>query len=184
MTRSAPTRLAAAELAFREGHYYESETMAALAAEGFDAGSSGATRSMIAGARAAHAASGEERALALDRVGRASATSKELERLAALGKLAAAVELELLSCIELFTRLARQRISSRMKGDIRWPRAQFAARFGLRPSFDLARSVAQLLHLVDDPVACLSFRNVFAHTLAFSGEYDEALGIARVTRRR
>jgi ATP/maltotriose-dependent transcriptional regulator MalT len=38
--------------------------------------------------------------------------------------------------------------------------------------------VAQLLHLVDDPVARSSFRNVFAHTLASSGEYDEALAIA------
>ncbi len=179
-SRAAPQlRLAAAELAFREGHYYESETMAALAAEDFDAGSSGATRSMIAGARAAHAASGEERALALYRKARASATSKELERLAALGELAAAVELELPSCIELFDEIGppedlepHQRVTYVGRG------LNLQARFGLRPSFDLARSVAQLLHLVDDPVARSSFRNVFAHTLASSGEYDEALGIA------
>ena len=172
-------RLAAAELAFREGHYYESETMAALASQEFGEGSSGATRSMIVGARAAHAASSEERAIALYRRARASATSKDLERSAALGELAAAVELESPSCIELFHEIGpaddlepHERVTYVGRG------LNLQARFGLKPSFDLARSVAQLLHLVDDPVARSSFRNVFAHTLASSGEYDEALLIA------
>ena len=171
-------RLAAAELAFREGHYYESETMAALACQEFGEDSSGATRSMIVGARAAHAASGEERAIALYRKARASATSPDLERLAALGELAAAVELESPTCIELFTQIGppedlepHERVTYVGRG------LNLQARFGLRPSFDLARSVAQLLHFVDDPVARSSFRNVFAHTLASSGEYDEALAI-------
>jgi LuxR family transcriptional regulator, maltose regulon positive regulatory protein len=178
--RAAPElRLAAAELAFREGHYYESETMAALASDEFGEGSTGATRSMIVGARAAHAASREERAIALYRQARASSTSPDLERLAALGELAAAVELESPSCIDLFHEIGppeelepHERVTYVGRG------LNLQARFGLAPSFDLARSVAQLLHLVDDPVARSSFRNVFAHTLASSGEYDEALGIA------
>jgi LuxR family transcriptional regulator, maltose regulon positive regulatory protein len=172
-------RLAAAELAFREGHYYESETMAALASEEFGEGSSGSTRSMIVGARAAHAASGEERAIALYRKARASATSSDLERSAALGELAAAVELESPTCLDLYEEIGppedlepHERVAYVGRG------LNLQARFGLRPSFDLARSVAQLLHLVDDPVARSSFRNVFAHTLASSGEYDEALAIA------
>ena len=172
-------RLAAAELAFREGHYYESETMAALASQEFGEGSSGATRSMIVGARAAHAASGEERALALYRRARSSAPSRELERSAALGELAAAVELESPTCIDLFNELGppedlepHERVTYVGRG------LNLQARFGIRPSFDLARSVAQLLHLVDDPVARSSFRNVFAHTLASSGAYDEALAVA------
>lgn len=171
-------RLAAAELAFREGHYYESETMAELAARAFDASSDGATRAMIVGARAAHAASGEDRAMALYKRARRSASSPDLERLAALGELAAAVELEIPSCIDLYNRIGppeqlepHERVTYVGRG------LNLQARFGIRPSFDLARSVAQLLYLVDDPVARSSFRNVFAHTLASSGAYDEALSI-------
>lgn len=172
-------RLAAAELAFREGHYYESETMAALASAEFDENSDGATRAMIVAARAAHAASGEERALALYRKARASAQSPELERQAAFGELAASVELEIPSCVDLFAEIGpaddlepHERVTYVGRG------LNLQARFGLRPSLDLARSVAQLLHLVEDPVARSSFRNVFAHTLASSGFYDEAVSVA------
>ncbi len=153
--------------------------MAALASQEFGEGSSGATRSMIVGARAAHAASGEERAIALYRRARASTTDPELERTAALGELAAAVELESSTCVDLFEEIGppedlepHERVAYVGRG------LSLQARFGLRPSFDLARSVAQLLHLVDDPVARSSFRNIFAHTLASSGEYDEALVVA------
>ncbi|HET9506919.1 MAG TPA: hypothetical protein VFO81_03170, partial [Gaiellaceae bacterium] len=94
--------LAAAELAFREGHYYESETMADLASQGLERGSEGATRAIMLAARAAHAASREERAFKLYQEARSSTDSPDLDRMAALGAIAAAVELESTSAMDLY----------------------------------------------------------------------------------
>jgi LuxR family maltose regulon positive regulatory protein len=177
--REAPAlRLAAAELAFREGHYYESETIAEVASRSLERGSEAATRAMMLAARAAHAASREQRAISLYQEARASTESPELERIAALGELAAAVELESPDAMRLYEELGpaerlepHERVMYVARG------LNLQTRFGLRPELDLARSVSQLLYLVDDPVARSSFRNVFAYTLASSGAYDEAMSV-------
>ena len=170
--------LAAAELAFREGHYYESETMAELASQGLERGSEGATRAILLAARAAHAASREERAFKLYQEARASTDSPDLDRMAALGAIAAAVELESTSAMSLYEELGpadglepHERVMYVARG------LNLQTRFGQRPTLDLARSVSQLLHLVEDPVSRSSFRNVFAYTLASSGAYDEAMEV-------
>ena len=170
--------LAAAELAFREGHYYESETVAELAAEGLMRGSEGSMRAIMLAARAAHAASREARAFQLYQEVRASTNAPDLKRMAALGAIAAAVELESTCAMDLYEELGpsdrlepHERVMYVARG------LNLQTRFGLRPSLDLARSVSQLLHLVDDPIARSSFRNVFAYTLASSGAYDEAMRV-------
>ena len=86
-------RLAGAELAFREGRYYESETLARLAAEEF-ANANAKARALVAAGRAAHAASREEEASDLYQEAFAIAMDPAVKRVAASGELAAAIELE------------------------------------------------------------------------------------------
>ena len=87
-------RLAGAELALREGRYYEAESLAVLAARDLgDAPDQAARASFVAG-RAAHVASREEEAKAYYKQAAAVAESQELVRRAEFGELQAAIELE------------------------------------------------------------------------------------------
>src|SRR6185436_13090122 len=91
----APTvRLASAELALREGRFYESETLAVLAARDLSSFPDLAARASLVAGRAAHVASREEEAKAHYQQAAASAQSPELIRRAEFGELQAAVELE------------------------------------------------------------------------------------------
>ena len=91
-----PVRLAAAELAFREGRFHESETLlrSPPATRGENDGEFVARAYIVAG-RAAHAASREDKALSSFQRARHSTASPELGRIAMHGELAAAIELEL-----------------------------------------------------------------------------------------
>ena len=93
-----------------------------------------------------------------------------------MGELGAAIELELAKAPDL----ARDLASS---GDLEpQERVVLAGRvlnlqacFALPVDLDAGRAARQLLHLVNDPVARCSFRNVFGYALAAWGQYDEAL---------
>jgi LuxR family transcriptional regulator, maltose regulon positive regulatory protein len=165
-----------AELAFREGRFHESESLAVIAAES-PALSPGATcNAYLVAGRAAHAASRAERAAEL--YGRAlrHAASGEQARAARLGELSAAIELERPDAPEILTALGTAEElppSTRIAYVIR--RLNLETRFGLPVSINEGRAMWQLLDHVHDPVARSSFRNVFGFALAASGLCEKAL---------
>ncbi|MBA2332628.1 MAG: hypothetical protein H0V94_07570, partial [Actinobacteria bacterium] len=87
--------LTAAELSFREGHYFASEVLAKTAAESLQKEPEIEMRSLIAAGRAAHAASRESEALAFYVRAKTVDALPELTRAAAMGDLVASIELEL-----------------------------------------------------------------------------------------
>ena len=87
-------RLAAAQLAFRDGRLHEAEVLAATAARSPGLAGDVRARAHLVAARAAHVASREEQAGALYALAGAAAVSPTLKRTAALGELIVAIELE------------------------------------------------------------------------------------------
>ena len=177
---SPDVRVLEAELAFREGRFHESESLAVLAAE--HESTPPATRShayLIAG-RAAHAASRASRAAALYGHAFAHAPTPESKRAAMLGELSAAIELERpdapailasLGSIDSLGPIERVTLVTR--------RINLETRFGLPVSFEEGRAMWQLLEHVPDPVARSSFRNVFGYALSAAGAHEEAIRITR-----
>lgn len=175
---SPHVRMVEAELAFREGRFHESESLAVLAAE--DHRTAPATRShaYLTAGRAAHAASRASRAAELYGHALAQARTPESKRTAKLGELSAAIELErpdapaILESLGSTDSLApadRVILVNRM--------INLETRFGLPVSFDEGRAMWQLLSHVPDPVARSSFRNVFGYALAAAGLCEEAVRI-------
>ena len=171
--------LASAELAFREGHYYASEILAKAAADSARTKDPDIElRALIAAGRAAHAASREREALSLYKRAKSIETEPELERVAAMGELVAAIELELpeaLDLAQILTNCDDLRPQERvvLAGRV----LNLQACYALPVDLDAGRAARQLLHLVDDPVARCSFRNVFGYALAACGQYQEALDL-------
>ena len=168
-------RLAAAQLAFRDGRLHEAEVLAEIAARSPGVADDVRARAHLVAARAAHVASREEQAGALYALAGASAVSPTLKRMAALGELIVAVELEREDAPALLTSLEQ--------GDILDPgerlvladrRLSLETHYGLRVNLEAARAAKQLLPHVADPLARTSFRNVYGYTLAVSGHFAEA----------
>ena len=94
-TATAPViRLATAEVAFREGRFYESEALAALAANDSDTEPELAAKSSFVAGRAAHVASRETQARSYYARARDLTTDPQRTRQAAFGELVAMIELE------------------------------------------------------------------------------------------
>ena len=91
---SPDVRMVEAELAFREGRFHESESLAVLAAEDQSTASGTRSRAYLTAGRAAHAASRASRAAELYGHALDQATTPESTRAAKLGELCAAIELE------------------------------------------------------------------------------------------
>jgi LuxR family transcriptional regulator, maltose regulon positive regulatory protein len=179
--RDAPAvRLAEAELAFRDGRFYESETLAALAARNSAVSPDFAARAFLAAGRAAHAASREEAASAHYACAADLPVSLERRRVAAFGQLATAIELERPEALELLRSLGPV---ADMEPDERviyvGRMINLETRFGLPVSLAEGRAMWQLLNRVADPVTRASFRNVFSFALAAMGQYREALQLSR-----
>jgi DNA-binding CsgD family transcriptional regulator len=174
---AASVRLAGAELAFREGRYYESETLAQLAAqEATDA--DGIARSFLTAGRAAHAASREEEASALYQQALRQNAHPQLMRAAAYGELAAAIELERDDAPDLLRALSEgEALSVEDRVITSGRRIYLETHFGFRVSLEEAGAARQLLRHVRDPMHRASFRNIFAHALAASGHFEEALSV-------
>ncbi len=170
--------LTGAELAFREGHYYASEVLAEAAAGSANASGHTAARALIVAGRAAHAASREQESLAFYRRAKKASSSEELGRVALMGELVAAIELEVPGAVELSKTLES---SSDLLPQERVVLAgrilNLQTRYALRVDLDAGRAARQLLHLVDDPLARCSFRNVFGYVLAACGKCEEALSL-------
>ena len=164
-----------ADLAFREGRFHESESLAVLAAEDNRTAPAMRSHAYVTAGRAAHAASRSTRAAELYGHALAEATTPESERVARLGQLYAAIELERPDAPAILESLGstdslvpadRVTLVNRM--------INLETRFGLPVSFDEGRAMWQLLDYVADPVARSSFRNVFGYALAAAGLTHEA----------
>jgi ATP/maltotriose-dependent transcriptional regulator MalT len=176
-----PVRLAAAELAFREGRFHESEALASLVArEADEEDELGARANTVAG-RAAHAASREDEALRCYQRARESTDNPELRRVAMYGELAAAIELELEEhAIGLLRSLGpSQSLEPHDRVIFTDRKMNLESHFGISSGFEDGRAARQLLGFVADPVARSSFRNVLGYALAVGGYYTEALDITQ-----
>jgi DNA-binding NarL/FixJ family response regulator len=168
-------RVVEAELAFREGRFYESESLAVLAAN--HAGAEPATRfsAYLNAGRAAHAASRAARASDLYDCALSHAPNPEAVRAAQLGQLSAAIELERLDAPEILESLGTaDSLPPPDRVTLVNRRINLETRFCLPISFDEGRAMWQLIDHVPDPVARSSFRNVFGYALAAAGLSDEA----------
>jgi LuxR family maltose regulon positive regulatory protein len=168
-------RLAGAELAFREGRYYESETLALLSAQ--EATTADATaRALLAAGRAAHAASREEDSSDLYQQAFAAAQDPWLKRSAAYGELAAAIELERADAPALLDVLEQENaLDPEDRVVLAGRRLYLELHFGKTVSLETAGAAHQLLGFVRDPLRRASFRNIYGYALASGGFYEEAL---------
>jgi DNA-binding CsgD family transcriptional regulator len=176
-----PVRLAAAELAFREGRFHESEALASLAVRGADSDGELEARAHIVAGRAAHAASREESAFRSYQRARQATASPELGRIAMHGELAAAIELELEDhAIELLRSLGpAESLEPHDRVIYEDRKMNLEGHFGISSGLEDGRAARQLLGFVTDPVARSSFRNVLGYALAVGGYYAEALEVTR-----
>lgn len=176
-SHDAPTvRLAGAELALREGRYYESEALALLAARDLmDVPDLAARASFVAG-RAAHVASREEEAKLYYQQAAEVAESSDLIRRAEFGELQAAIELESSDVPERLRALSSREALNPEEQVILADRTIGAeTRFCLPVDVARGREARQLLRFVTDPMTRTSFRNVFGYTLAAMAQFNEAL---------
>lgn len=168
-------RLATAELAFREGHYYESETLSALAARDLGDQPELAARASVVAGRAAHVASREMQAKTYYQQAQRFAGSPEIARRAAFGEVLATIELEDDDAIDLLKSLnSEERLEPDDQVVLADRKLALETRFGVPVDLHGARSARQLLRFVKDPVARASFRNVFGYALAATANFDEA----------
>ena len=171
--------LAAAELRFRDGRFHESEVFALAAADRLAPGDPWLSRALAAAGRAAHAATREHEALELYRRARKSARLESDRRVAALGELSAATDLELPEAAELLAEFTPTPEDVKGLVDHVMRAVSLDSRFGTPSDFREAHRVYQLLHLVEDPITRCSFRNMHGYALASNGDVDAASAVVR-----
>jgi LuxR family maltose regulon positive regulatory protein len=178
--QNAPAvRLAGAELALREGRYYEAESLAVLAARDLSDRPDRAAHAYLVAGRSAHVASREEEAMAYYERAATIAESQELIRRAEFGELQAAIELESSDVPQRLQALGSLEALDPEEQVILADRTMGAeTRFGLAVDLARARAARQLLPFVADPMTRSSFRNVFGYTLAAMAHFDEALELS------
>ena len=175
---SPDVRIVEAELAFREGRFHESESLAVLAAEDQRTAPGTRSRAYLTAGRAAHAASRAGRAAELYGHALDKASTPESTRAAKLGALCAAIELESPDAPAILESLgSTDSLSPADRVTLVNRRINLETRFGLPVSFEEGHAMWQLLDHVSDPVARSSFRNVFGYALAAAGLCDEAIRI-------
>ena len=175
---SPDVRMVEAELAFREGRFHESESLAVLAAEDERTAPEAQSRAYLTAGRAAHAASRASRAADLYGHALDQASTPESTRAAKLGELCAAIELERPDAPAILESLgSTDSLPPADRVILVNRRINLETRFGLPVSFDEGHAMWQLLDHVPDPVARSSFRNVFGYALAAAGQCDEATRI-------
>jgi LuxR family maltose regulon positive regulatory protein len=174
---AAVVRQMMSELALREGKYHRAETLAILAARDAADGEAEARALLVAG-RAAHIASRQQQALTFYHRAARVAEDAGTQRLAKLGGLQAAAELEVPDAPALLATLAktedetpadRVALADRTLG--------IQTRFALPVDLEVGRSASELLSFVADPMIRTSFRNIYGYALAASAHFDEALNL-------
>lgn len=177
-SQAPAVRIATAELAFRAGQYFESETLAELAVRDLVDQPDLAARANIVAGRAAHVASRDDHARKYFRDAQATGQSADLVRRAALGELVAAIELEHLDAEDLLRAAAAYpAITPEDQVLLADRKLAFETRFGRPVDLQSGRAARQLLSFVSDPVARSSFRNVFGYALASTAMFAEATKI-------
>ena len=167
--------LASAELAFREGRFYEAEALAAHAATDLSADANASARAAFVAGRAAHVGSREAQARGYFETAQSLATDDTLKWRAALGALVAAIELEDQGVEDLLRSLTRGRpLEPADEVAIADRHLAYETRFCRPVDLQRGRSASQLLRFVRDPVARASFRNIFGYALASMAYWDEA----------
>ena len=134
-----------------------------------------ASASYARAGRAAHAANREHEAFAHYQRAGEIATSVADSDAATLGKLAAAIDLELPEAPQLLAELTPgpdANAESLVLYFSRWLNLHW--RFGTFGDLHEARRVYRLLHSVKSPIIRCSFRNAYGFTVASAGEIDEA----------
>jgi LuxR family transcriptional regulator, maltose regulon positive regulatory protein len=169
--------LTVAEVLFREGRFHESEVRALRAAEGTGADDRWLSRALAAAGRAAHAANREHEALSHYMKARAAATTAEDLNAAALGELAAAIDLELPEAPSLLAAIAPAQDDA--EAIVAHVSRSLVLASRSDSNFDIqdARRVYRILHLVRDPVVRCSFRNAYGNSVAQAGDLDEAIHV-------
>lgn len=171
-------RLAAAQLAFRDGRLHEAEVLAEIAARSPSLPDDVRARAHLVAARAAHVASREKQAGVLYALAGAAAASPTLKRTAALGELIVAIELEREDATSLLKSLEQDDTLDPAERLVLADRKlSLESHFGLSVNLEAARAAQQLLPHVADPLVRTSFRNVLGYTLAVSGHFSEAQAV-------
>jgi LuxR family maltose regulon positive regulatory protein len=167
--------LASAELAFREGRFYEAEALAAHAANDVSSSSELSARSAFVAGRAAHIASREAQARGYFEAAQSVTSDETLRWRAMLGAVVTAIELEDPLTEELLEALAPARpVDPAAEVAIADRHLAFETRFSRPVNLHRGRAASQLLRFVRDPVARTSFRNIFGYALASTAHWDEA----------
>jgi len=177
--------LSAADIAFKEGRFYESEALAVAAAAAFDATDPLRVQAWMLAGRSAHTGSREREALLYYRRAGRHAKRPDDQWTAALGEVAAATDLELPRAFAILDELEASLPPGRTDLVVAVTNRRIAAasRFGLPPDFERARSGYQLIAQLDDPIARTSYRNAFAYLLSVAGQLDEARVVVLDQRR-
>jgi DNA-binding CsgD family transcriptional regulator len=170
--------LASAELAFREGRFYEAEALAAHAANDGSSSAELSARSAFVAGRAAHIASREAQARGYFETAQSITSDESLRWRAMLGALVAAIELEDPLAEELLESLAPARPPDpAAEVAIADRHLAYETRFSRHVDLHRGRAASQLLRFVRDPVARTSFRNIFGYALASTAHWDEAAAL-------
>lgn len=176
--RGPERELASAELLFREGRFHESEVRALSAADSLAPKDPWKSRAYARAGRAAHAANREQEAFSHYSAARETASSRAEIDIAALGQLAAAIDLELPEAPKLLAELEPRKDANAESLALyfsRWINLNW--RFGTFGDLLEARRVYRLLHSVSNPMIRCSFRNAYGFTVASAGEAEEARAV-------
>ncbi len=169
--------LAEIELELRRGRHLTALTLARGALADDRVTGELRYRTAMTAARAAHAGSRDEEALALYRDALALAPTPEQERDARWGELVCTAALEQPEAHSLLDLLRTSVDRSDIRDQVRLADKQLLVglRFGVVRHLAESRAATELVDRIDDPFVRCSFRTVHAWALALASHYNEAL---------
>jgi LuxR family maltose regulon positive regulatory protein len=176
----AALELAAAEIAFREGFYLQSETLAARAANGLADTPSLHVSALIRAAQAALQGNRLEKSHGFATEACQLARTDFERREARIGQLFAALELELEETLQLAQALDRE-VDRSLDGVLRIANAHLmvASRIGgLEAALSESEASIHLISSSSNPIARGSFLSSLAHVLALTARYRRAVEVA------
>jgi len=177
--------LAEVELELRRGRHLTSLTLARGALTDNTTSRELRYRITMSAARAAHAGSHDDEALALYRDALALAETSDRKRDAQWGELVCTAALELPETHDLLESLRASLDTTDPNDLVRLADRQLSVgfRFGFVRHLGDSRAAVELLDRIDDPFVRCSFRTVHGWALALSAYYGEALLTARILAR-
>jgi ATP/maltotriose-dependent transcriptional regulator MalT len=171
--------LASAEVAFREGFYGRSETLAIRAAHGLENAPSLHVSALIRAAQAALQANRLQLSYELATQALQRAETDLAKREAGIAQLFAALELELDETLEIARELDAS-VDRSLDGVLRIANARLvvASRIGgLEEALEQSGASIHLISNSTNPIAQGSFLSALAHVLALTGRYQRAMAV-------